>query len=162
VLNARSGFGFCVGILQNFFASRDDLLKCGDLHCVPAAYRTTRFIRGNDQVSPLLSELDERELVIYQLVHLQSRAVCRHKIEKLCFFGFRDTEHFRELLRRGAGPRRRSAGVAPPTFSCTRRLGRASGSVSQQRACYRMVSDHLTKSGAREVFPGQQARRSES
>jgi len=97
VLKHRACFGLCVEIIENLLAGPDDLLERSDLHQLPPADRAARSLQGDDQVSPLLSELDEWEPVINQLVHVEKPlSQSRHKIKKVCWFGFRNTEHFKD------------------------------------------------------------------
>ena len=162
MLNGLAGFGTCFKILKNFLASRDDLLKCSDLHQLPAANRTARSLQGDDQVSPLLSELDQREPVINQLVHVEKPlSQYRHKIKKLCLLGFRDIEHFRQLSRgtRRRGKGRRASRRRPSLATAGSGAAVRFRCTPVTRACYAMVNDRLTKSGGPEAFPGQEAAR---
>jgi len=131
VLADRAGFRLRVEIIENLLARPYDLLEGSDLHQLTAADRVARSLQGDDQFSPLLSELDEWEPVINQLVHLEKPlSQPRYKITKLCLFAFRNTEHFKELLTRDRGKGRRALHRRPSLAAAG--SGQPSGSAALQ------------------------------
>jgi hypothetical protein len=55
---------------------RDDVLECryrllnrGDLHQFPGTHRGMAILQGDNQIPPLLLELDQRQTVVRQMSH---------------------------------------------------------------------------------------------
>jgi len=57
-------FHFCIQIGDDVLEGGDRLLNSGDLHQFPAADRTIAVLQRDDQIPPLLLELNKRQTVV--------------------------------------------------------------------------------------------------
>jgi hypothetical protein len=63
------GFHFGVEVGDNVLESRDGLLDRRDLHQLPAADRAVAVLQRDNQIPPLLLELNKRQTVVWQMSH---------------------------------------------------------------------------------------------
>ena len=56
----RRGFHFCIEVGDDVLERRDRLLNRGDLHQLPAADRAVALLQRDNQIPPLLLELNKR------------------------------------------------------------------------------------------------------
>ena len=70
------GFYFGVEIGNDVLKCGDRLLYGGNLHQFPAVDRTVAVLQRDDQIPPLLLELDQRQTVIRQMSHYSVPALC--------------------------------------------------------------------------------------
>jgi hypothetical protein len=62
-------FHFCIEIGDDVLEGGDRLLNSGDLHQFPAAHWTVAVLQRDDQIAPLLLELNKRQTVVRQMSH---------------------------------------------------------------------------------------------
>ena len=65
----RRSFQFGIEVRDDVFERRDRLLNGGDLHQFPAADRAGAVLQGDNQIPPLLLELNKRQTVVWQISH---------------------------------------------------------------------------------------------
>ena len=65
----RSRFQFGVEIGDDILEGRYGLLDRRDLHQFPAAYRPDSVLQRDNQIPPLLLELNKRQTVVRQMSH---------------------------------------------------------------------------------------------
>src|SRR5216684_4930962 len=62
-------FHFSIEISDDVLECRDRLLNRGNLHQLPAADRAVAILQGDNQIPPLLFELNKRQTVVRQMSH---------------------------------------------------------------------------------------------
>jgi hypothetical protein len=69
--NVASGrrFHFGIEVRDDILERRDRLLNRGDLHQFPGTDRAVAILQGDNQIPPLLLELDKRQTVVGQMSH---------------------------------------------------------------------------------------------
>ena len=65
-------FHFGIEVRDDILECQDRLLNRGDLHQIPGADRAVAILQGDNQIPPLLLELDKRQTVVGQMSHVDA------------------------------------------------------------------------------------------